>query len=181
MKFVGTQFLLFDFYISEKSHWQLIIMRITIKEMNIMLALVLMLQIILRTASTFPVDGGYGGVYDSPEANEYWARRLGPGFLKSPTVKYFNVRSKSADGTVPSTPTVRLDESFRNKSYKSLKDQNTIDSSKVYNKSESFKRNNNSFNRPIKVDGNSSSSLKKKYLKKYFAGKKQSLPISFIG
>ena len=156
-------------------------MQVTIMEMNIMLGLVLMLQVILRTANTFPLDGGYGGVYNSPEANEYWARRFGPGFVKSPTTKNFNVRSKNANRTVSSMPPVGLDESFRNKSYDSLKEQNTIDSSKIYKKSESFKRNKNSFNRPIKVNENSSSSLRKKYLKKYFSGKKQSSPISLIG
>jgi len=120
-------------------------------------------------------------VYNSPEANEYWARRFGPVFANFPTAKNFNVRSKNTDRTVPSKPIVKLDESFRNKSYDSIKDQNTIDSSRVFKKSESFKRKKNTFNRPIKVNENSSSSLRKKYLKKYFSGTKQSSPISLIG
>ena len=33
--------------------------------------------------SCLPLDLGFGGVYDSPEANAYWARRFGRGFFSN--------------------------------------------------------------------------------------------------
>jgi len=32
---------------------------------------------LMYTVYCSPLDLGYGGVYDSPEANAYWARRFG--------------------------------------------------------------------------------------------------------
>ena len=37
----------------------------------------------IQLATSTPLDLGYGGVYDSPEANEYWARRFGSDFVRS--------------------------------------------------------------------------------------------------
>ena len=33
--------------------------------------------------SCLPLDLGFGGVYDSPEANAHWARRFGRGFFSN--------------------------------------------------------------------------------------------------
>merc|ERR1712154_73758 len=50
-----------------------------------------------------PLDLGYGGVYDSPAAQEYWARRFG--FL-------FNRRSSNTVGSVGTSSLRALQESI---------------------------------------------------------------------
>ena len=44
---------------------------------TVQLACVVVLAVLLGLALASPLDLGYGGVYNSPEANAYWARRFG--------------------------------------------------------------------------------------------------------
>ena len=49
----------------------------------IFLATNLVWQGLLTPAKSTPLDLGFGGVYNSPEANAYWARRFGTNFFAS--------------------------------------------------------------------------------------------------
>ena len=40
-------------------------------------------QGLLTPVKSSPLDLGFGGVYNSPEANAYWARRFGTNFFAS--------------------------------------------------------------------------------------------------
>ena len=73
----------------------------SLKMFDILPSVLLIWQIILRTALALPLDGGYGGVYNSPEANAYWARRFGSGFLKSSQSKSGITKVKSVIPLIP--------------------------------------------------------------------------------
>ena len=106
----------------------------SLKMFDILLSVLLIWQIILRTALTLPLDGGYGGVYNSPEANAYWARRFGSGFLKSSQSKNVITKVKHVNRVASFKPSFRVEESFRSSSNDVLKriDRIEIPEIKVY-------------------------------------------------
>jgi len=98
---------------------------------DILPSVLLIWQIILRTALALPLDGGYGGVYNSPEANAYWARRFGSGFLKSSQSKSGITKIKSVNRVASFKPSFRLEESFRSSSNDVLKHDDRIETPEV--------------------------------------------------
>ena len=103
----------------------------SLKMFDILLSVLLIWQIILRTALTLPLDGGYGGVYNSPEANAYWARRFGSGFLKSSQSKNVITKVKHVNRVAAFKPSFRVEESFRSSSNDVLKRVDRIETPKI--------------------------------------------------
>jgi len=169
------------------------------KAIDILLSIMLIWQIILQTAKALPLDGGYGGVYNSPEANAYWARRFGAGFLDLSPSRNLNQKIRNVNRVSISKPSFGLEESFRSdtknviqgsqsdtkakiKVYKTKiesklekngnkpEEQNTINPPKI-SKNEKSSKTIKSSNRAIKINDSNAQTLKKKYLKRYFSRK----------
>ena len=103
----------------------------SLKMFDILLSVLLIWQIILRTALTLPLDGGYGGVYNSPEANAYWARRFGSGFLKSSQSRSAITKIKNVNRVASFKPSFRVEESFRSSSNDFLKQVDRIETPEI--------------------------------------------------
>ena len=103
----------------------------SLKMFDILPSVLLIWQIIVRTALALPLDGGYGGVYNSPEANAYWARRFGSGFLKSSQSKSGITNIKNVNRVASFKPSFRLEESFRSSSNDVLKHDDRIETPEV--------------------------------------------------
>ena len=97
-------------------------MRSACKRVDILLSLVVLWQFMLHTAKNHPLDGGYGGVFNSPEANAYWARRFGTGFLKSSSSRNLNTKNKNFNRYRSSIPSFRLREADRKNLYNPLEE-----------------------------------------------------------
>ena len=97
-------------------------MRSTWKTVDILLSLTVLLPFIPNTAKSNPLDGGYGGVYNSPEANAYWARRFGTSFFKSSSSRNPITNTRSFIGVKSVTPSFRLKEADRKNLYNPLEE-----------------------------------------------------------
>ena len=97
----------------------------------ILLSVLLIWQFVLRTAQTLPLDGGYGGVYNSPEANAYWARRFGTGFLKSSQSRNAITKIKNVNRVASFKPSFRVEESFRSSSNDVLKHSDRTETTEI--------------------------------------------------
>jgi hypothetical protein len=69
----------FHFSIQNKKYFAIMYGKLLL----IIAASLLTLAMTLTMTSASPLQGGFGGVYDSPEAQEYWARRFGSGFFSN--------------------------------------------------------------------------------------------------